>query len=544
MKNRFGRAFQRELRGVRVDGALRDRILAGTAGERFRAKRRPKLAPLLAAAAAAAFLAVGLLAARPERATRQDRVLSASRLEWVWVGGDDSLYHAWRSCGGMEDAARVSLEQAREEGRLPCPECIQSGGRSAADSRLDAGELPGEANGAGELAETSAADFSDGATPCPTEAAYAGASPASAQETPRPTEGALADALPTNVQETPEGTPCPTEAAYAGASPASAQETPCPTEAALANALPTNVQEAPEETPLPTEAAYAGASPASAQGRLETAGGAGELSADGAEAYDAEQALPGEPGLTEAGGNSAELFPPAGEQPVVDDAPLEGGGLDASMEYEVERFPVEGRPSGIVYVGEGAFHANPFCAGLAQKTMRLEEAVDAGLSPCPECAAGLYVWATEGGRHFHAARNCSGMEEARLYTLGEALDMGKQVCAICMDFDRVWVTENGVYMHTARNCQGMHGAIEISAAATDKQVCPLCYGQPCVWTTERDSYYHTNRDCAGLVSAAALEVSDGEMLEEGKEICPICRAAQDPAPAPSSTAQARKAKAG
>lgn len=125
MKNRWQDELRREMKPVRVDDSLKLRILAEAERARFR-RRRQRMA--MAAVAAVLVAALGLTAAlanlRP--AVPDRRALSGGSGGWVWVCGDDSYYHARKSCGGMGDAQREELSRARAEGRTACPACITS----------------------------------------------------------------------------------------------------------------------------------------------------------------------------------------------------------------------------------------------------------------------------------------------------------------------------------------------------------------------------------------------------------------------------------
>ena len=465
MKNRIKRALNRELKNVRIDDALRARILADVAGGRFRRERRPRFAPMLAAAAAVvAMVAIGWFAGHPERPVHRDVALSDGELEWVWVCEDDALYHARKNCGGMEGAEQVSLERAKADGRTACADCIRP---SAASS--EGGAPSGEAG-----AISSASPRADEtATPRANEAA-----------TPRPTDEA--------------GLQASTSAPAASAtSAADSTAMPAPT-ADLGVELPGSSLEAVERAGSLEAAAIAGEAPEGSESPAASVETANELPAasDDAQTY-------------------------------VEDVFLEGAGLDASMEHEVELLQNAGCSPGIVGVSGDCFHLDWGCDGIAMDdTIELAAAVSAGYSPCPDCA-NVYVWATESGRWFHTARNCKSMQNARLYTLDEAIGMGKEVCATCVGYSTVWMTDAGDYIHTARNCSGMRGAIEISVTEMPltKHLCAMCYGEPCIWTTEKSDFYHVDFHCAELSQADALEVCESEMLGKGKAPCPACAGA-------------------
>ena len=188
MKNRIKRALNRELKNVRIDETLRARILADAAGGRFRRERRPRFAPILAAAAAVvAMVAIGWFAGHPERAVHRDVALSDGELEWVWVCDDDALYHARKNCGGMEGAEQVSLERAKADGRTACADCIRPSAASEGGAPSgEAGAIPSASPRAGEAATPRPTDETGSQTPA--SAPLVSATPAvTGTATPAPT---------------------------------------------------------------------------------------------------------------------------------------------------------------------------------------------------------------------------------------------------------------------------------------------------------------------------------------------------------------------
>ncbi len=505
MKNRkdwIARSLERELSGVRVDELLRARILAEADARRHAARRRRTVSLAAVAAVLAVMIGVGLLVRAPERAAQRDPVLSVGELRWVWVVEGDACYHARASCGGMEDAQRVSLEQAQAQGRRPCGECIVLQGQPTAS--------PSSAGERGESVD----DYSPQAS-APTampEAAAAERSPESAQPTVPP----LADRQTTAVAPTPAATVAPTPAATVAPTPAA---TVAPTPAATVAPTPAaTVAPTPAMTEAPpeTEKYFDGMAAGNASGEQFDATA---ISGVSAEPFD--RAAETREALAEqhAAEVSAAVDEPAA---LVDEA---DGGVSVAARM-LDDFLNKG--SMMVDVGGGLFHVDSACpSGEMEAGMLFEEAVQQGFQPCPSCSADLCVWATKGGRWFHTARNCSGMENARLYTLDEAIRQGKEICPTCVGCDVVWLTEGGECVHAARNCSGMYGALEVSmldSRAQERPLCPLCCGAACVWTSDFDPYMHSDPNCDALDLQVAVEISEYEAVNIlGKPPCPHCK---------------------
>ena len=137
MKREIGRALRRELRGIHVDEDLKRRIL--NAAVQSPPKRQVGYGLRALGFAAALALMVGTMAfilsmqsVKPD--VRHSTVLSQGEGERssadiasrVWRNPEDIYYHLKSDCpsyvGGGE---LISLTQAVEEGKQPCPKCVQ-----------------------------------------------------------------------------------------------------------------------------------------------------------------------------------------------------------------------------------------------------------------------------------------------------------------------------------------------------------------------------------------------------------------------------------
>ena len=137
MKREIGRALRRELRGIHVDEDLKRRILNAAVQSPPKRQvgyglRALGLAAALALMIGAAALILSMQSVKPDM--RHSPVLSQGEKEKsnadiagrVWRNSEDIYYHLKSDCpsyiGGGE---LISLTQAVEEGKQPCPICVQ-----------------------------------------------------------------------------------------------------------------------------------------------------------------------------------------------------------------------------------------------------------------------------------------------------------------------------------------------------------------------------------------------------------------------------------
>lgn len=452
MKNRIKRALNRELKNVRIDDALRARILADAAGGRFRRERRPRFAPMLAAAAAVvAMVAIGWFAGHPERPVHRDVALSDGELEWVWVCEDDALYHARKNCGGMEGAEQVSLERAKADGRTACADCIRP---SAASS--EGGAPSGEA----------------GAIPSASRRVNGAA-------TPRPTDEA--------------GLQASTSAPAASAtSAADSTAMPAPT-ADLGVELPRSSLEAVERAGSTEAAAIAGESPAAS---AETAN---ELPAasDDAQTYVEDVFLEGAGlDLDASMEHEVELLQNAGWSPGIvgvsgDCFHLDWGCDGIAMDDTIELAaavsagysPCPDCANVYVWATESGrwFHTARNCKSMQNARLyTLDEAIGMGKEVCATCVGYATVWMTDAGDYIHTARNCSGMRGAIEISVTE-MPLTKHLCAMCYGEPCIWTTEKSDFYHVDFHCAELSQADALEVCESEmlgkgKAPCLACAG--------------------------------------------------------------------
>lgn len=465
MKNRkdwIARSLERELSGVRVDELLRARILAEADARRHAARRRRTVSLVAVAAVLAVMIGVGLLVRAPERAAQRDPVLSAGELRWVWVVEGDACYHARASCGGMENAQRVSLEQAQAQGRRPCGECIVLQGQPTA-SPSSAGER-----------EESVDDYSPQAS-APTAMPEAAAAERSL-ESAQPTVPPLVDRQTTAVAPTPAMTEAPpeTEKYFDGMAAGNASgeqfdataisgvsaepfDRAAETREALAEQHAAEVSAAVDEPAALVDEADGGVSVAARM--LDDFLNKGSMMVDvGGGLFHVDSACPS--GEMEAG----MLFEEAVQQ-----------GFQPCPSCSADL---------CVWATKGGrwFHTARNCSGMENARLyTLDEAIRQGKEICPTCVGCDVVWLTEGGECVHAARNCSGMYGALEVSM-------------------------------------------LDSRAQERPLCPLCCGAACVWTSDFDPYMHSDPNCDALDLQVAVEISEYEAVNIlGKLPCPHCK---------------------
>ena len=131
------------------------------------------------------------------------------------------------------------------------------------------------------------------------------------------------------------------------------------------------------------------------------------------------------------------------------------------------------------------------------------------------------VYCTEGGKYYHSAPDCSGMEGASFTTIAKAKAMGKTACPVCIE-GVVYCTQSGYYYHSEADCSGMEGASPTTiekAAALGKKACPVCV-ESWVFCTEGGVCFHKESDCSGMEDANLMSIAEARSL--GKSPCPDC----------------------
>lgn len=195
MKNKIRESLNRELQGVHVSESLRERILTAAQDEHGRqAHRENPLRPLamIAALLVVACASVGIFSLRTPHPDRRDQTYAQGGCDWAWVSPSDQLYHAHQHCGGLDDTVRMTLEEARAEGRTACRVCIpiQSTPRPETDA-------PDPATASPAPTELPSPTTAPAATEAPMLASTALPTVEATEsvELPMPTEAALEDVI-------------------------------------------------------------------------------------------------------------------------------------------------------------------------------------------------------------------------------------------------------------------------------------------------------------------------------------------------------------
>jgi len=103
----------------------------------------------------------------------------------------------------------------------------------------------------------------------------------------------------------------------------------------------------------------------------------------------------------------------------------------------------------------------------------------------------IEAWATKGGAYYHCEEHCSGMQGAILWKIDPS-ETDKQKCPVCYpameavctpvpeqqeSVKAYFATEAGAYFHVVSDCSGMENAKLFSASELDgmgKKPCPVC----------------------------------------------------------------------
>lgn len=192
MKNKFRRALNRELQGVRVSSDLKHRILLEAERTRFQAERRRSFAPFLSAAAAIVVilgLSLGVVSLRTSAPKQHQTTLAQGDGDYVWIQSEDTIYHQDIHCGGMSGAIRVKIETAKASGRTPCAVCV-SGTSVSPETTQDATSKPVEW---AESTPEPTVENTSLYTPTPEQAEVSSTQAQWATSTPEPTVASTAD---------------------------------------------------------------------------------------------------------------------------------------------------------------------------------------------------------------------------------------------------------------------------------------------------------------------------------------------------------------
>ena len=191
------------------------------------------------------------------------------------------------------------------------------------------------------------------------------------------------------------------------------------------------------------------------------------------------------------------------------------------------------------------YHSNSTCSGMKDaRKVTLAVAKKAGKTACPICikknASTIYYYSTVGGKYYHAKSNCSGMKNATKVTLATAKKRGQKPCPICLSKQAqaatetktyVYATNGGKYYHAKANCSGMKNARKVTLAAakaSGKTACPVCMKSKTstsnatfVYSTLSGKYYH-KKGCNTSDAEGAKKVALVTARAHGKTACPVC----------------------
>lgn len=407
MKNdKIGIGLNQELRNVRISEELKERIIAEAVVARNAEKRQKiRLAPLAAAAVFIMIcgLTLGMISLKAERVERRStvmnegsgqglngsQVLSSGNGEWVWVSDSDKLYHVQNPCGSANDMTRVRLEQAWEQNRGPCAQCMPGSENAFTDGLMYAEGVPEEnvENVENVVWATEGGVFYHIDEHC------SGMRNASAMTIER--------------AENIGKTVCPNcIGGFENGGFASAEE-------ALLTFTPAPVEQTPEP---------------------KIVGGVDLVwTTGGGRFYHCDEHCSG-------------------------------------MEGAVQKTFAE--------VVAAKLNACPVCYVLPAETI-------AAVSGQEE------AWITEGGKYYHCDEHCSGMQNAKLWPVDKMTE-GEEKCPVCypeldaactpvpgrQETDKAYfATEGGEYFHATSDCSGMQNAALFSASELsekEKKPCPVC----------------------------------------------------------------------
>ena len=194
------------------------------------------------------------------------------------------------------------------------------------------------------------------------------------------------------------------------------------------------------------------------------------------------------------------------------------------------------------------YHKNSTCSGMkGAKKVTKAAAEKNGKTACPVCLKDMatYVYATSGGKYYHKTSTCSGMKDAKRVTLAAAKKNGKSACPTCYKAQVAkeavyYATSAGKYYHVKANCSGMKNATKVTlatATARGKTPCPVCLGKSTTYyyATKAGKYYHTKSGCSGMKNASKVTLKAAQ--NAGKLPCPVCvakKAAAAATPAPTA----------
>ncbi len=190
------------------------------------------------------------------------------------------------------------------------------------------------------------------------------------------------------------------------------------------------------------------------------------------------------------------------------------------------------------------YHAKSDCSGMKDaRKVTLATAKKAGKTACPICmktTTATYYYSTVGGKYYHAKADCSGMKNATRVTLATAKKRKQTPCPVCMKKQAqasaegktaVYATTGGRYYHAKADCSGMKNARKVTMAtakSAGKTACPVCMKSKTaassatyVYSTLSGKYYHKS-GCKTDDAKNAKKVALTTAKKYGKTPCPTC----------------------
>ncbi len=142
------------------------------------------------------------------------------------------------------------------------------------------------------------------------------------------------------------------------------------------------------------------------------------------------------------------------------------------------------------------YHYSSSCAGSDAVSAHLDVALANGFKACPNCVtnnsvadnedepkykegtSGIKVYAVASGSHYHTDSTCSGMNDALFVSLEKALNYGYEPCANCAALGgrKVYGFGGSPYYHINRDCEDrdyVSGTLD-QALANGYTACPIC----------------------------------------------------------------------
>ncbi len=198
------------------------------------------------------------------------------------------------------------------------------------------------------------------------------------------------------------------------------------------------------------------------------------------------------------------------------------------------------------------FHLKSTCPGTGMtggKPLTLAAAKQAGKTACPVClakgasaqdAAKVYAYASSGSRYYHKDRVCSGLKNLKKVPLTTAKARGKTACPVCVlktvkasnlttahaDKRTVsYASASSAYYHQDPNCvSGLKKTTVAAARRNGKKACPSCAQNlnTYVYVTRSGTKYHRKSTCSGTINAYKISLNTALRLNYVR--CTKCNA--------------------